>query len=85
MKTTVKLSDALNRQAKAEAAPHGRKLGDLVEEGVRRVLEAPPETTQPATLAGLMKHAIGVIESSVPDLGSNPKHLKCFGRDAGSR
>jgi hypothetical protein len=85
MKTTVELPDTLYRQAKAEAALRGRKLKDLVEEGLRRVLEAPPETTRPATLAGLMKHALGVIESGVPDLGSNPEHLRGFGRDASDR
>ncbi|MBI3042364.1 MAG: hypothetical protein HYY78_06020 [Betaproteobacteria bacterium] len=28
----------------------------------------------------LMKDASGVVDSGVPDLGSNPKHLKGFGR-----
>jgi hypothetical protein len=31
-------------------------------------------------LVGLMKHAFGVIESGVSDLGSNPEHLKGLGR-----
>jgi hypothetical protein len=34
MKTTVEVSDALYRQVKSEAALRGRKLKDLVEEGV---------------------------------------------------
>ena len=85
MKTTVELPDALYRQAKAEAALRGRKLRDLVEEGSRRVLEAPPDTTRLPDLAGLMKHALGVIESGIPDLASNPEHLKGFGRDASHR
>jgi hypothetical protein len=84
MKTTVELPDALYRQAKAEAALRGRKLKDLVEEGLRLVLEAPPDTARPG-LAGLMKHALGIVESGVPDLGSNPEHLSGFGRDAGHR
>ena len=85
MKTTVELPDNLYRQAKAEAALRGRKLKDLVEEGLRLVLEAPPDTARYPDLAGLMKHTLGVIESGVPDLGSNPEHLKGFGRDAGHR
>jgi len=85
MKTTVELPDTLYRQAKAEAALRGRKLKDLVEEGLRLVLEAPPDTTRHPGLAGLMKHALGVIESGVPDLASNPEHLKGFGRDASHR
>jgi hypothetical protein len=85
MKTTVELPDPLYRRAKAEAALRGRKLKDLVEEGLRLVLDAPPDTTRHPNLAEMMKHARGVIESGVPDLGSNPEHLQHFGRDAGHR
>jgi hypothetical protein len=41
MKTTVEVSDDLYRRAKSEAALRGRKLKDLIEEGLRLVLEAP--------------------------------------------
>lgn len=85
MKTTVELPDALYRQAKAEAALRGRKLKDLVEEGLRIVLEAPPATARRPDLAGPMKQALGVVGSGVPDLGSNPEHLEGFGCDAGHR
>jgi hypothetical protein len=85
MKTTVELPDPLYRRAKAEAALRGRKLKDLVEEGLRLVLDAPPDTARHPNLAGLMQHARGVIESGVPDLGSNPEHLQQFGRDASHR
>jgi hypothetical protein len=77
MKTTIEVPDDLYRRAKAEAALRGRKLKDLVEEGLRHVLESPPPS-----LAGLMKRACGVVDSGVPDLGSNPEHLKGFGRNA---
>jgi hypothetical protein len=85
MKTTAELPDALYSQAKAAAALRGQKLKDLVEEALRLVLEAPPDTTRHPSLAGLMKHARGVIESGVPDLASNPEHLEGFGRDARHR
>jgi hypothetical protein len=85
MKTTVELPDSLYRQAKAEAALRGRKLKDLVEEGLRLVLDAPPDTTRHPSLVGLMKQALGVVESGVPDLGSNTEHLSGFGRDASHR
>jgi len=84
MKTTVELPDAIYRQAKAEAALRGRKLKDLIEEGLRLVLAAPPAADRPG-LAGLMQHACGVVESGIPDLASNPEHLKGFGRDARHR
>jgi hypothetical protein len=85
MKTTVELPDAIYRQAKAEAALRGRKLKDLIEEGLRRVLEAPTATPSRRDLAGLMRPSRGVVESGIPDLASNPEHLKGFGRDARHR
>ena len=39
MRTTVDIPDELFRRAKSEAALRGRKLKDLVEEGLRLVLE----------------------------------------------
>jgi predicted component of type VI protein secretion system len=85
MKTTVEVPDDLYRQAKAEAALRGRKLKDLIQEGLRLVLETPRGTRRRPGLAELMKRAEGVIDSGVPDLASNPEHLKGFGRDAGNR
>ncbi len=85
MKTTVELPDSLYRQAKAEAALRGRKLKDLVEEGLRLVLAAPSDATRHPDLDELMKHALGVVDSGIPDLGSHPEHLKGFGRDASHR
>jgi hypothetical protein len=84
LKTTVELLDPRYRQAKAEAALRSPKLKDLVEEGLRLVLAASIKRTKPG-LSGLMRQARGVIESDVPDLGSNPEHLKDFGRDASHR
>lgn len=85
MKTTVEVPDDLYRRAKAEAALRGRKLRDLVEEGLRLVLEAPHVTRRQPNLAGLMKRARGVVDSGVPDLASNPKHLSGLGRSARHR
>ncbi len=82
MKTTVEVPDDLYRRAKAEAALRGRKLKDLVEEGLRLVLEASPKTHRKPSLAGLMKRARGSIDSGLQDLASNPDYLADFGRDA---
>jgi hypothetical protein len=81
MKTTVDVSDDLYRRAKSEAALRGRKLKDLVEEGLRLVLEIPHEPRRPS-LAELMKSACGAVDSGITDLASNPEHLKTFGRNA---
>jgi predicted component of type VI protein secretion system len=85
MKTTVEVPDDLYRRAKAEAALRGRRLKDLVEEGLRLVLEAPRKTRRHPSLARLMKRARGVVDSGVRDLASNPEHLAGFGRDARHR
>jgi hypothetical protein len=62
-----------------------RKLKDLIGEGLRLALEAPRKTRRKRRLAELMKRAQGMIDSGVPDLASNPEHLKGFGRDADHR
>src|ERR1051326_3742037 len=82
VKTTIEVSDDLYRRAKAEAALRGRKVRDLIEEGLRLVLQLPRSPREPPRLSELMKRAQGLIDSGVPDLASNPSHLAGFGRDA---
>jgi len=83
MRTTVDLSDELFRRVKAEAALRGRKFKDLVEEGLRRVLEQPapptPETTAPS-LHDLMRDCCGVAEPTPPNYASAAEYLEGFGR-----
>ena len=85
MKTTIEVPEELYRRAKAEAALSGRKLKDLVEEGLRHVLDKPGKARGKPSLAGLMKRARGMVDSGVPDLATNPKHLAGFGRDGRHR
>ena len=80
MKTTVEISDDLYQRAKSEAALRGRKLKDLVEEGLRLVLDTPRQGRQPR-LAELMKRARGTVDSGITDLASNSEHLNSFGRE----
>ncbi len=81
MKTTVEMPEDLYRRAKAEAALRGRRLKDLIEEGLNRVLDEPRQKRTPR-LAELVKGARGTVASGVSDLGSNPAHLAGFGRRA---
>jgi len=67
VKITVEVSDDLYRRAKAEAALRGRKLKDLVEEGLRLVLKAPDSKRRRLSLAELMKGARGVVDSRQSD------------------
>lgn len=87
MKTPVELPDDLARRIKAAAALRGRKLKDLVAEGLRLVLEAPGATAaaakkRPPTAYALMKDGRGIVDSGIGDLAANPKHMQGFGRAA---
>ena len=81
MKTTIELPDDLYRRAKAQAALSGRRLKDLIEEGLRLVLTSTGNTRR-RSLTQLLKGARGIVNSGIPDLASNPNHLADFGRDA---
>jgi hypothetical protein len=85
MKTTIEVPDDLYRRAKSLAALRGRRLKDLVEEGLRLVLEGPGKFRRQRSLSELMKGARGVVDSGVPDLASNPRHLAGFGRNGSDR
>ncbi len=43
MKATIDFDDALYRRLKIEAARRGRTIRDLVADGVRQVLDTPPQ------------------------------------------
>jgi hypothetical protein len=88
MKTTIDLPDDLYRQAKAEAALRGLKLKDMVEQGLRHMLQKPRRSSakrREPTLADLMGEYRGIIDSGVGDLSSNPKHMDGYGRSARDR
>jgi len=89
MRTTVDLPDDLFRRAKAEAALRGRKLKDLIEEGLRQLLTRSAEgehAVEPArprrpTAHDLLKDLIFDYDEDGPtDLSTNPKHFEDFGR-----
>lgn len=49
MRTTIRLDDALLREAKARAARAGRSLNDFIEDAIRlAVLAPPPDVVAPA-------------------------------------
>ena len=86
MKTTIELPDELFRRAKAIAALRGRKLKDLVEEGLRHVLESPepdrPVSDSTLSLHDRMKQYCGIVDSGLGDLSTNPKYMEGFGSDS---
>lgn len=87
MRTTVDLPDDLFRRAKAQAALRGCKLKDLVEEGLRAVVDGPAAADRPKagskrpSVHDLMKHLIFDYDPDGPtDLSTNPKYFDDFGR-----
>lgn len=85
MRTTVDLPDELFRRAKAEAAMRGRKFKDLIEDGLRLILAAPPAGDEPPpkkkpSMHDLAKDLIFEGVDSPPDLSTNPKYFDDFGR-----
>ena len=84
MKTTVDLPEDLLRRAKSSAALQGRKLRELVQEGLERVLNesAPPTGLVPGPSAfDLMQDGFGIVSTGIGDLSSNPRHLESFGHE----
>lgn len=79
MKIIVELPNELLRRAQAAAALSGRKLNDMIEEGLRLVLQTHDGQRARPSLEELMSEACGVVDSRVSDLASNPKRLKDFG------
>jgi hypothetical protein len=86
MRTTIDLPDDLFRRAKSEAALRGKKFKDLVEEGLRLVIQPPPGAADPdgkkprVSAHDLLKDLCGIIEDGPDDLATNKKYLDDFGR-----
>ena len=63
MKATIDLDEALYRRLKIEAARRGRTVRELVAEGIRAVIDAPPvadgqsATAAPAWVGALSAYA----------------------------
>jgi hypothetical protein len=84
VKTTVEISDDLYWRAEATAALWGRRLSDLIEEGLLLVLEDSGAPDSERELAALWQSVTGIVESGLPDLASNPEYLTGFGRVSSS-
>lgn len=63
MKATIDLDEALYRRLKAAAAMQGRRVKDLVADGIQRVLELPSKTDVPVpiSLPVLKRRGRGVL------------------------
>lgn len=87
MRTTVDIPDELFRRAKSEAALQGRKLKDLIVQGLALVVNGSDKdgesTAPPArkpSMHDLAKDLIFEDAEGPSDLASNPKYFDDFGR-----
>jgi hypothetical protein len=80
----IAVAGARNFRFYVGAGSQSARQSDLVEEGLRLVLEIRRESRR-HRLADLMKCARGTVNSGLTDLASNPEHLKTFGRKASRR
>jgi len=70
MKTTVEIEDELYRDAEAYASLTGRRMKDLVTEGLRLVLQSPP---RPATRAEASKKLAACFAEADKAMASAPR------------
>ncbi|MEO8594689.1 MAG: DUF2191 domain-containing protein [Candidatus Solibacter sp.] len=62
MKTTVELPDALLRSVKRHAAAHNMTLREVLEAGLRNVLEAEAARVRPFSLKRCTFHGKGLVQ-----------------------
>lgn len=71
MKATIDFDETLYRRLKVEAARRGRTVRDLVADGVRAVLDAPPSpATHPTDTDWFGRLGAYAGETDAHDLGS---------------
>jgi metal-responsive CopG/Arc/MetJ family transcriptional regulator len=93
MKTTVELPDELMTEVKVLAARERRRLGEMMTDLLRTGLESRAthqakkkvKNKKQPTVYDLMKDSIGIVDSGITDLATNPKHMEGFGRDSMGR
>jgi len=77
---TCKIPEQLDAQLEAAASARKVSKSHLVRECLEQSL--PRKTSRRSlSLYDRMKDACGMVNSGVPDLASNPRHMEGFGED----
>ncbi|MEN3943939.1 hypothetical protein WJU23_21735 [Prosthecobacter sp. SYSU 5D2] len=79
MKTTLEIDDVLYREAKAVAALTGRKMKDLVADGLRRVIRPTATTNAPALQADAAARLVECFALADKVMKKAPRNIS--GRD----
>lgn len=84
MKATFDLPEDLYRRVKAKSALQGRPVRDVVVElfGAWVTSRGPRRAKKDKFVSAydMMRPYIGVVNSGIPDLASNPRHMDGFGK-----
>ena len=73
LKVSPETASRLERMAAQRRTSKSAVVREALEEKLRESAAEP-------SLHDLMKGSLGIVDSGVPDLGHNPKHLQGFGR-----
>lgn len=80
MKTiTLKVPEALDVQLQKLADRKRISKSRLIRETLTKVLRKEMSKSEPSAY-DLMKNGLGVIDSGIPDLATNPKYMEGYGR-----
>ncbi len=82
MKATIEIPDDLYRRVKAKSAMEGRTVRAVAVELFQRWTEAA-ESGEASFVSSYdaMEDFCGIVDSGIPDLATNPKHMEGFGSD----
>ena len=81
MKATLDIPDELYRKVKAKSALEGRRVREVAIALFSEWVGPPTSPPNAPTAYDLLRDGVGIVESGVADLATNPKHLEGFGID----
>ena len=76
---TVKVSADLAARLKRASEQRGLTKSELARRAIEKEVPKPVKNARPS-LYDLMKDGLGCVDSGVPDLATNKKYMKGFGR-----
>jgi hypothetical protein len=84
VKTTLEIDDELYREAKAVAALSGRKMKDLVAEGLRTILRPAPHSAADASresAAVRLQHCFSLADEMMKSTATGPSARELLTED----
>lgn len=85
MKATIEIPDELYRRVKAKSALEGRTVREVTTELYRTWVDEPEPAAGDRPFVSVydsLRHVVGMFDSGVDDLATNPKYLEDLGLDS---